>query len=219
MRGGVGVRMEREGKEYRGSAITVRFDRSRCTHVAECIRKLPAVFDMQRRPWVLPDAASADEVAAVVVRCPTGALHFERHDGAAAEQPPDVNTVTVGEYGPLFVHGDVEVLDEGGEVVMRDTRIGLCRCGASANPPLCDDSHFGIGWDDCSRVGAIPEDPGATGRGALRVWPQKGGPLLVLGSFRLCDSLGGSVLLRDRALCRCGKSRTKPLCDGSHSAE
>ncbi|HPW55366.1 MAG: CDGSH iron-sulfur domain-containing protein [Thermoanaerobaculaceae bacterium] len=210
--------MEREGKEYKGSAITVRFERSRCTHVAECIRRLPAVFDMQRRPWVEPDAASADEVAAVVLRCPTGALHFERHDGGPAEQPPEINTVTVAEYGPLYVHGDVEVLDEGGVAVLRDTRVGLCRCGASANPPLCDDSHFAIGWDDCSRVDGIPADPGATGRGHLQIWPQKAGPLTIMGSFVLQDSCGNTVLVRDRSLCRCGKSRTKPLCDGAHLA-
>lgn len=209
--------MDDESKKYVGAAITVTFDRKRCTHVAECIRRLPAVFDMTRRPWVMPDAATADEVAAVVLRCPTGALHFERHDGGWPEQVPSTNTITVGEYGPFFVHGDVEVLDESGVVVLRDTRVGVCRCGASTNPPLCDDSHFGVGWEDCSTVEWIPADPGASGEGRLQLWPQKGGPLTVLGSFVLCDSQGHSVLLRDRSLCRCGKSRTKPLCDGSHA--
>lgn len=208
-----------ENKEYRGAAIVVRFERARCTHVAECIRRLPAVFNMQRRPWVLPDAASADEVAAVVLRCPTGALHFERLDGGPNEEPPDVNTVTVGEYGPLYVHGDVEVLDEGGAVVLKDTRIAFCRCGASGNKPLCDDSHFGIGWEDCSRVDGIPPDPGASGKGKLQVWAQKDGPLTVLGSFLLRDSRGHEVLLRDRSFCRCGKSRAKPLCDGAHAVK
>ena len=44
------------------------------------------------------------------------------------------------------------------------------------------------------------------------------GPLLVRGPVRLQDQDGNEVVL-DRtpvALCRCGKSRLRPFCDGSH---
>jgi hypothetical protein len=34
---------------------------------------------------VAPDEATADEIADVVERCPTGALHHQRLDGGAAE--------------------------------------------------------------------------------------------------------------------------------------
>ena len=46
------------------------------------------------------------------------------------------------------------------------------------------------------------------------------GPLLVRGAYEL-RSADGSVVPNDRAvvaLCRCGRSRVKPLCDGSHRA-
>ena len=46
------------------------------------------------------------------------------------------------------------------------------------------------------------------------------GPLLVRGAYEL-RSADGSVVPVDRAvvaLCRCGRSRVKPLCDGSHRA-
>ncbi|MEU4392493.1 CDGSH iron-sulfur domain-containing protein [Kribbella sp. NPDC023855] len=45
------------------------------------------------------------------------------------------------------------------------------------------------------------------------------GPLLVRGSFELRDETG-AVIDPGRAtiaLCRCGKSGLKPLCDGSHA--
>ena len=45
------------------------------------------------------------------------------------------------------------------------------------------------------------------------------GPLLVRGDFQLQDE-DGQPLDPGRAtiaLCRCGKSATKPLCDGSHA--
>ena len=45
------------------------------------------------------------------------------------------------------------------------------------------------------------------------------GPLLVRGPFRLQDQNGEEIDVTGRgtvALCRCGKSRIRPLCDGSH---
>ena len=44
------------------------------------------------------------------------------------------------------------------------------------------------------------------------------GPLLVRGPVRLQDQDGREIVLDRRvvALCRCGKSRIRPLCDGTH---
>ena len=64
----------RTRKPYRGSAVEVSFDGARCRHAAECLRGLPPVFDLSRRPWILPDDADPDDVVRVVARCPTGAL-------------------------------------------------------------------------------------------------------------------------------------------------
>ena len=52
----------------------------------------------------------------------------------------------------------------------------------------------------------------------VRITPHRDGPLLVRGPFTLTDQDGNEIAL-DRspvALCRCGKSRTRPFCDGSH---
>jgi uncharacterized Fe-S cluster protein YjdI len=43
--------------------ITVFHDRSRCRHYAECVRGLPQVFDVTRRPWVRADLANAEQHA------------------------------------------------------------------------------------------------------------------------------------------------------------
>jgi CDGSH-type Zn-finger protein len=45
------------------------------------------------------------------------------------------------------------------------------------------------------------------------------GPLLVRGSFRLVDQDGNEIDPGREvvALCRCGKSRQRPFCDGTHS--
>lgn len=50
----------------------------------------------------------------------------------------------------------------------------------------------------------------------IRAYPD--GPFLVRGDFVLEDTEQGEVPLRRSviALCRCGRSRNAPMCDGSH---
>lgn len=47
---------------------------------------------------------------------------------------------------------------------------------------------------------------------------RESGPYLVKGPITLVDADGDSYTLSGEsvALCRCGGSQTKPLCDGSH---
>ena len=50
------------------------------------------------------------------------------------------------------------------------------------------------------------------------ITPYRDGPLIVRGPVRLEDMHGREIAV-DRgtiALCRCGKSRIRPLCDGTH---
>ena len=51
------------------------------------------------------------------------------------------------------------------------------------------------------------------------ITPYRDGPLLVRGSFRLTDQDGNDIEVRREtiALCRCGKSRMRPFCDGTHA--
>ncbi|HEY6196780.1 MAG TPA: CDGSH iron-sulfur domain-containing protein [Candidatus Eisenbacteria bacterium] len=199
-------------------AITVTWSRKRCTHAADCVMNLPTVFAPGRVPWVDATQGSADAVARVVARCPTGALHFERRDGGAPEPVPAANTVLISRDGPVYLRGDIEVRDEAGEVVLRDARVGLCRCGHSRTKPLCDNSHLEAGFRDPGRVSGADgvEDPGAA-EGALRVNPRPGGPIELLGAFALRSADGKTMLAGTRAvLCRCGNSQNKPFCDGTH---
>ena len=128
-------------RTYRGESIEVSFDLGLCIHIGECLRRSPAVFELRRRPWIEPDAATADEIVAVVQRCPSGALQYRRLDGGPTEPGPEPASVTPMRNGPLLVRGRVEVRREDGslEVLPRAT---LCRCGGSANKPFCDNTHL-----------------------------------------------------------------------------
>jgi uncharacterized Fe-S cluster protein YjdI len=61
---------------YETAEITVTFDPNVCIHSGACVRGLPAVFDVGRKRWARPEMASAEEVAAQVEACPSGALQY-----------------------------------------------------------------------------------------------------------------------------------------------
>ena len=50
------------------------------------------------------------------------------------------------------------------------------------------------------------------------ITPYRDGPLLVRGPVRLTDQNGAEIAVERQtiALCRCGKSRLRPFCDGTH---
>jgi uncharacterized Fe-S cluster protein YjdI/CDGSH-type Zn-finger protein len=135
-------------REYRGAGIAVHWDAVRCIHAARCVRAQPRVFDPRRRPWILLEGADADAVAAAVLACPTGALHFTRDDGGPEERAPAETTVEVVRDGPLYLRGDLTVALDVGPEVRHDTRVALCRCGRSAHMPFCDNTHRAIGFRD-----------------------------------------------------------------------
>ena len=206
---------------FKAPGITVTWSRRRCIHVADCVMNLPTVFEPGRRPWVDATQASADAVARVVARCPTGSLHFERRDDGAPEPVPAANTVLVSRNGPTYLRGDLELVDERGEVRLRDTRVALCRCGLSQNKPLCDNAHRDAGFREPGAIaesdaGTRIEDPGAEGT-RLRVIARENGPIELNGSFAISSADRKSMFAGTRTkLCRCGESGAKPFCDGTH---
>ena len=217
--------MEEDVHEYNGEDVAVSFDSNRCIHARECVEGLPTVFDVDRRPWVDPDGDDAEAVAAVVERCPTGALHYERLDGGPGERSPDQNVVTAVEDGPLYLHGDVDIQTVDEESVLRDTRVGLCRCGHADNKPLCDNSHNRVftagGVDPGDAVpdpDADPEGGDETGAEPLRVTLVRNGPLRLEGQFTLRTGDGDPTEHSRATLCRCGASADKPFCDNSHTS-
>src|SRR5262245_32510384 len=146
-------------RHYADEEIDISYDAQRCIHAAECLRGLPAVFDTTRRPWILPTGASADAIAAVIAKCPSGALHFTRHDGGEAETPAEHTAIVPMPRGPLHVRGRVQLRSADGSVIVEDTRLTLCRCGQSQNKPFCDNSHRKAGFDDSSKPVRDDESP------------------------------------------------------------
>lgn len=132
-------------REYRTDQIVVYWEPGLCIHTGRCIQGLPQVFDPQGRPWIKVEAASAEEIAEVIMRCPTGALTFWRLDDGEQETPQEVTQIRATPNGPLYVRGKIRLIAQDGQV-HELPRIALCRCGFSANKPFCDGSHTRAGF-------------------------------------------------------------------------
>lgn len=203
---------------YDGKQVTVTYEVKRCIHASECVHGAPEVFNPEAKPWVTPDGASVDKLTAVIERCPTGALHYVRKDGGPAEMPSARNSITVSANGPLYLRGQVQILDAAGQVTAREMRVALCRCGASASKPLCDGSHAKAGFVDAAAVAptALRSDRVDTADGVLRITLLKNAPLQVRGPFDLVGAAAKISDCNEAWLCRCGGSKNRPFCDGTH---
>jgi uncharacterized Fe-S cluster protein YjdI len=140
--------MQEKKRFYKSDKITISFEAGKCIHAAECANGLPEVFNPKERPWVNPDGAEADKIKEVIDRCPSGALKYESSDDPRPETAATQKTqVTVVPNGPLFIKGEVELYSGDGNLISKEDRTSLCRCGASSNKPFCDGSHKSIKFD------------------------------------------------------------------------
>jgi len=204
-------------RAYASDTIEIRWDARRCIHEAECVRGLPAVFDPDARPWIQPQGSDPEAIAEAVCRCPTGALQYRRLDGGHSEQAPAANEARLAPDGPVYLRGSLILVRGDGSEMVRDTRMALCRCGASQHKPFCDVSHRKAGFEDAGGLrGSLAGADG--GQGPLRITIAPDGPLVIDGPLRVTGTDTTSCTGSKGALCRCGASQTKPFCDGSHKA-
>ena len=200
-------------QEYRGKHIVVRFDGQKCIHSRHCVLGRPEVFQANvPGDWINPDNASAEAIVNVALACPSGAISYERLDGAPNELPPPVNLIRVRENGPLAVHADMQIV--GGAQALRAT---LCRCGASKNKPYCDGSHVEAGFVASGEPATQASESLGNRAGPLEVKPKPDGPLEITGNVEIISGTGRTINRLEKTwLCRCGQSQKKPYCDGTH---
>jgi CDGSH-type Zn-finger protein/uncharacterized Fe-S cluster protein YjdI len=201
---------------FPGREVDVDWDGRLCIHVGECGRAKGDLFVGGRQPWCQPDLVSADDVIEVVERCPTGAITHRRKDGGAEESAASANTVVVANNGPLYARGELRIEGAADDMPGVRFRAALCRCGQSKRKPFCDGSHDDAGFRDQGAIGDTGDGIDAPG-GALEIKPFPNGPLLLSGNVTLATASGREAWRgKGAALCRCGESKNKPFCDGTH---
>ncbi len=84
--------------------------------------------------------------------CPSGrylAVDERTGEPLEPELEPSIALVedpALGVSGPIWVRGGICVIGVDGKPYEVRNRVTLCRCGASANKPMCDGSHIGAGF-------------------------------------------------------------------------
>jgi CDGSH-type Zn-finger protein/uncharacterized Fe-S cluster protein YjdI len=199
---------------YDGKNVSISFDKSKCIHSRRCVLRLPSVFQANvEGPWINPDNASAEDVAALANECPSGAITYERHDGRTGESAPLANTLFVRENGPLAINADLTIDGEDAGY-----RVALCRCGTSKNKPFCDVSHVGAQFEATGEPPKKSFEPLEIRDGKVNVTTLPNGPVKVEGNLEICSGTGRTIeKTRKAVLCRCGQSNNKPYCDGTHA--
>lgn len=125
--------------------ITIHDDRSICVHAGFCGSRVTNVW---KQASDVSDSMVRLAVINAIEKCPSGALTY-RFDGDPVDTEPDLPAhVGVIRDGPLWVTGGVKVTTSDGTELEVRNRVTLCRCGQSANKPLCDGSHKDAGFTD-----------------------------------------------------------------------
>ncbi len=134
-------------QKYAGTELSVHYNRLLCSHAAVCTTRLKPVFDNTRKPWIIPDNGTAEEVIDIVKACPSGALSYslDGHEPQHAVGEPE--GITIEKNGPYRVV-DIPLVSPRIAQGACDRKQVLCRCGASKNKPYCDGSHYDIKWRD-----------------------------------------------------------------------
>ena len=201
-------------EEHKTDDGTLFFEGSICIHSRNCVLNRPDVFVPNvEGEWIHPERANAGELQALAENCPSGAIRFQAV--AQNEVKPLVNTLHVRENGPCALKADIRMDNEKGE----QTRVTLCRCGASKNKPYCDGSHTEAGFVATGEPATQASEALEKRDGIVAVSPLKDGPLQVVGNLEICSGTGHTINRSQQVfLCRCGASKNKPYCDGSHIA-
>jgi CDGSH-type Zn-finger protein/uncharacterized Fe-S cluster protein YjdI len=212
---------ENKVEVVRGKDATIHFDAHKCIHSRGCVLSHPDVFVPNvKGEWIYPDAQPTEELMHVAKACPSGAIRVVLNSpvgalSADSDAPPLVNTVRVRESGPLEIEAELFIRNER----QLSPRATLCRCGQSKNKPFCDGSHTADKFEATGEPATATFEALAVRNGPVNVQPIPNGPLRVVGNLEVVSGTGRTFnKVTETYLCRCGLSKNKPYCDGSHKA-
>jgi len=102
---------------------------------------------LKEEPWILPDAASANEIIATIQKCPSGALSYSVDDIEHRDREGEP-TIFVAPNGPYLVSGRPDLINTTQAEGTSKEHFTLCRCGGSKNKPFCDGTHWYNNFSD-----------------------------------------------------------------------
>jgi CDGSH-type Zn-finger protein len=121
-----------------------------CIHAAFCIARTGPIAAMLAGTG---DSDVRSDIMGRIDHCPSGSYSYALHRGGDSIEPDLPVAVSVleeenGLASALWVTGAVPVVRADGRPLQTRNRMTLCRCGHSANKPLCDGTHRKIDFHE-----------------------------------------------------------------------
>lgn len=63
-------------RKYSSENIDIFYNKDMCTHSGKCVHGNKDVFEVGRKPWIIPVDETAENDAKIVESCPSGALKY-----------------------------------------------------------------------------------------------------------------------------------------------
>lgn len=68
--------LKNDYRKYHGENMDIYYNATICEHAGECVRGNPLVFEVGRKPWIIPDNGDTPSNQKVINRCPSGVLKY-----------------------------------------------------------------------------------------------------------------------------------------------
>lgn len=133
-----------EARVMHAPGMVVRDDAPLCARTGFCTRADTSVWKLRHSN----NPADTADMKAMIDVCPSGRLTRAVDIYADDSEPPLPVQVLVLDDGSLLVTGGATIVRNDKEGLEPRNRVTLCRCGASANKPLCDGSHTDTDFTD-----------------------------------------------------------------------
>jgi uncharacterized Fe-S cluster protein YjdI len=143
-------------KEFSNGEVTVYWQSDLCIHSANCLIRLPEVFNSKKKPWINIHAANSKDIMKAVDTCPSRALTYLKSTKFVTSKPratvkmkSKFARVHVLKNGPILITGNFIVRDSQKKKIQIENEVAaLCRCGNSKKKPFCDGTHQKIGFTE-----------------------------------------------------------------------
>lgn len=64
-------------RKYSGNLMDVYFSKNICVHAGKCVHGDSETFNLDRKPWILPEDDRVEKIIKVIDTCPSGALKYK----------------------------------------------------------------------------------------------------------------------------------------------
>lgn len=113
--------LEQGYRKYEGEKIDVFYDITLCKHAGKCVKGSLDVFNPKRKPWILPNAKQASEVASIIETCPTKALQYVLKEETQIDVTLEASRVVATRDGEML--GEMTFVDSGSFYIIDHTGV------------------------------------------------------------------------------------------------